>query len=73
LTVDQIIPTLRLEAQNLVKQFRSTFPGSLPKHLPSKCSVEYTIDLVDGTKAVVINIYRMINAELKDLKRQLND
>src|SRR5277367_3993161 len=38
------------EAKDLMKEYKDVFPTSLPKELPSKCVIDYSIDLVPGSE-----------------------
>ena len=57
---------------SIVNEFLDVFPEELPELLPNK-EVEFTIDLLPGTKPISIPLYRMAPVELKELKEQLQD
>jgi hypothetical protein len=56
----------------IVNEFPEVFPDEIPDVLPER-EVEFSIDLVPGTKPVSMAPYRMSAAELAELKKQLED
>ena len=48
------------------------FPDDLPG-LPLEREIDFPIDLVPGTTPILLPLYRMAPAELKDLKTQLQE
>ncbi|GKV02736.1 hypothetical protein SLEP1_g15133 [Rubroshorea leprosula] len=64
--------TSRLEDIPMVREFPDVFPEDLPD-LPPDREVEFAIDLVPGTRPISKAPYRMIAAELKELKVQLEE
>jgi len=48
------------------------FPDELPG-MPPERDVEFTIDLVPGTKPIAKNAYRLAAPELAELKKQLEE
>lgn len=53
-------------------EFPDVFPDDIPG-LPSSREVDFPIDLVPGTTPISKAPYRIIPAELKELKEQLQD
>ena len=51
----------------VVKEFSEVFPDEIPD-LPPEREVEFSIDLVPGTKPVLMAPYRMSAFELAELK-----
>ena len=56
----------------VVREFPDVFPDDIAG-LPPKREVEFTIDLIPGTKPISIPLYRMAPAELRELKAQLEE
>ena len=57
----------------VVREFADVFPDELPS-MPPERDVEFTIDLVPGTKPIAKNAYRLAAPELAELnKRDLLD
>ena len=56
----------------VVKEFPEVFPDEIPD-VPPEREVEFSIDLVPGTKPVSMAPYRMSASELAELKKQLED
>ena len=56
----------------VVKEFPDVFPDDIAG-LPPEREVEFTIDLISGTKPISIPPYRMAPAELRELKAQLEE
>ena len=61
-----------LEDIPIVKEFPNVFPDDI-SGLPPDREVEFTIDLIPGTKPIFIPPYRMTPAELRELKAQLEE
>ena len=71
LLIDESRVTHR-EFPTVVYEFVDVFPEDLPG-LPPIREVEFAIDLVPGTSPISISPYRMVLAELKELKSQLKE
>ena len=56
----------------VVREFPNVFPDDIAG-LPPDGEVEFTIDLIPGTKTISIPPYRMALAELRELKAQLEE
>ncbi|RHN60629.1 putative nucleotidyltransferase, Ribonuclease H [Medicago truncatula] len=56
----------------VVNEFPKVFPDEIPD-VPPEREVEFSIDLVPGTKPVSMAPYRMSASELAELKKQLKD
>ena len=56
----------------VVREFPDVFPDDIAS-LPPEREVEFTIDLIPGTKPISIPAYRMAPAELRELKAQLEE
>jgi len=56
----------------VVNEFPEVFPDEIPD-VPPEREVEFSIDLVPGTKPVSMAPYRMSASELAELKKQLED
>ena len=56
----------------VVREFPDVFPDDIVG-LPPEREVEFTIDLIPGTKLIYIPPYRMDPAELRELKAQLEE
>jgi len=56
----------------VVNEFPEVFPDEIPD-VPLEREVEFSIDLVPGTKPVSMAPYRMSASELGELKKQLED
>ncbi|XP_073268753.1 uncharacterized protein [Populus alba] len=61
-----------IEQVLIVKEFIDVFPDDLPG-LPPNREIEFCIDLDPGTKPISMALYRMAPAELKELKKQIQD
>ena len=61
-----------IDKLQLVCDFLEVFPDEIPDVLPER-EVEFSIDLVPGTKPVSMAPYRMSASELVELKKQLED
>ena len=61
-----------LEDIPIVKEFPDVFPDDI-SGLPPDREVEFTIDLIPGTKPISIPPYRMASTELRELKAQLEE
>ena len=70
--VDRRQEGTRLEDIPIVKEFPDVFPDDI-SGLPQDREVEFTIDLIPGTKPISIPPYRMSPAELRELKAQLEE
>ena len=56
----------------VVREFPDVFLDDIAG-LPPDREVEFTIDLIPGTKPISIPPYRMASAELRELKAQLEE
>jgi len=56
----------------VVQEFMNLFPDEIPG-LPPKRKIEFAIDFIPETGPVSISPYRMVPAELAELKKQLED
>jgi hypothetical protein len=56
----------------VVNEFPEVFPDEIPD-VPPEREVEFSIDLLPGTKPVSMAPYRMSAVELAELKKQLED
>ncbi|XP_039134254.1 uncharacterized protein LOC120271646 [Dioscorea cayenensis subsp. rotundata] len=70
--VDEKLEGPMLQDIPLVSEFHDVFPEDLPG-LPPDREVEFVIDLVPGTSHISKAPYRMASAELKELKKQLEE
>ena len=70
--VDRRQEGTRLEDIPIVKEFPDVFLDDI-SGLPLDREVEFTIDLIPGTKPISIPSYRMSPAELRELKAQLEE
>ncbi|MCI56737.1 hypothetical protein A2U01_0077988, partial [Trifolium medium] len=61
-----------LEQVPIACEFSDVFPEELPG-LPPDREIEFSMDLVPDTQPISIPPYRMAQAELKELKEQLQD
>ena len=66
--VDRRQEGTRLEDIPIVKEFPDDISG-----LPPDRDVEFPIDLIPGTEPISIPPYRMVPAELRELKAQLEE
>ncbi|KAF3785473.1 hypothetical protein EJ110_NYTH27765 [Nymphaea thermarum] len=48
-------------------------PAELPRRLPPRREVDHAIELIPGAKPLVMAPYRMAPAELRELRRQLDE
>ena len=62
----------RLEDIPIVKEFPDIFPDYI-SGLPPDRAIEFVIELIPGTEPISIPPYRMVSAELKELKAQLEE
>ncbi|XP_038979924.1 uncharacterized protein LOC120110029, partial [Phoenix dactylifera] len=62
----------RLEDIRVVNEYPDVFPEDLPS-LPPDREIEFAIDLIPGTTPISKTSYRMAPAEMKELKKQLQD
>ncbi|XP_075515808.1 uncharacterized protein LOC142550619 [Primulina tabacum] len=62
----------RLEDIPIVQEFPDVFPEELPGEIPDR-EVEFEINLVPGAAPISKTPYRMAPAELKELKKQLQE
>ncbi|XP_058741124.1 uncharacterized protein LOC131613474 [Vicia villosa] len=73
-----LMATLSIENQNIIDElpvvceFPEVFPDEIPD-VPPERGIEFTIDLVPGTRPVSMAPYRMSASELTELKKQLED
>ena len=70
--VDSRQPSPNMEDIPIVREFADVFPEELPE-IVSDREIEFTIELVPGASPVSIAPYRMVPAELLELKAQLSD
>ena len=56
----------------VVEEFPDVFPNELPGHLVDR-EIEFTVDILSGTRSVSKTPYRMAPAELRELKSQLQE
>jgi hypothetical protein len=61
-----------IDRLSVVNEFPEVFPDEIPD-VPPEREVEFSIDLVPGTKPVSMAPYRMSASELAELKKQLED
>jgi hypothetical protein len=72
---DSIVNHIQAESPKdvpVVQEFADVFPDELPG-MPPERDVEFTIDLVPGTKPIAKNAYQLAAAELAELKKQLEE
>ena len=62
----------KIDELQVVREFSEVFPDEIPD-IPPEREVEFTIDLIPGTKPVSMAPYRMSASELAELKKQLED
>ncbi|XP_070045212.1 uncharacterized protein [Nicotiana tomentosiformis] len=67
---DNEIPTL--QSIRVVKEYTDVFLDELPG-IPLEREINFSIDLLSGTQPISISPYRMVPAELKELKEQLKN
>ena len=65
--VDKRQEGTRLEDIPIVKEFPDVFPDDISS-LPPDRAIEFVIELIPGTEPISIPPYRMVPAELKELK-----
>ena len=58
---------------DLLEEYRDIFPSTLPKGLPPERSLDHKITLLPGSTPPVKQAYRMSDAELGELRRQLDE
>lgn len=58
----------KIPSQSVVEEFMYAFPKDLP-WLPPKKDIEFVIDLLLGTKPILITSYWMVAIELRELKK----
>src|SRR3954463_751465 len=63
---------VRIDELKVVREFSEVFPDDIPD-VPLEREVEFTIDLVPGTRPVSMAPYRMSASELSELKKQLEE
>ena len=56
----------------VIREFTDVFPYDITG-LPPDREVEFTIDLIPGTKPISIPPYRMASVELRELKAHLEE
>ena len=61
-----------IDELQVVRDFPKVFPDDIPD-VPAEREVEFSIDLVPGTKPVSMGPYRISAYELVELKKQLED
>jgi len=62
----------KIDKLQVVCDFPEVFPDEI-RDVPLESEVEFSIDLVPGTKPVSMTPYRMSASELAELKKQLED
>ena len=73
-----LIASLSIENQEVIDklqvvcEFPEVFPDEIPD-VPPEREVEFSIDLIPGTKPVSMALYRMSASELAELEKQLED
>ena len=70
--VDRRQEGTRLEDIPIVKEFPDVFPDDI-SGLPLDREIEFVIELILRTEPISILLYRMVPAELKELKAQLEE
>ncbi|KAJ8749819.1 hypothetical protein K2173_013222 [Erythroxylum novogranatense] len=68
--VDTSVKESKVEDIPIVREFPDVFPEELPS-LPPEREIEFAIDLTPGMTPISIPPYKMVPAELKELKEQL--
>ncbi|KAH0633445.1 hypothetical protein KY284_036231 [Solanum tuberosum] len=68
--IDAEPPTF--QSISIVNEFLDVFPDELPG-IPPEWEIDFAIDILPGTQPISIPPYRMVVAELKELKDQLKD
>ncbi|XP_015967716.1 uncharacterized protein LOC107491376 [Arachis duranensis] len=63
---------LSLERIQVVKEFPDVFPDDIPE-FPPRQEIEFSIELVLGTRPISIAPYRMSPLELEESKKQLDE
>ena len=63
---------IKIETISVVNEFLDVFPEDLPG-LPLDRDVEFTIDVIPDTIPISKAAYRMVPAEMKELKIQLQE
>jgi hypothetical protein len=61
-----------IDKLQVVCEFPEVFPDEIPD-VPPERKVEFSIDLIPGTKPIPMAPYRMSASELAELKKQLED
>ncbi|XP_070041109.1 uncharacterized protein [Nicotiana tomentosiformis] len=69
---DTITEVPTLESISIVNEFPDVFLDELPG-IPPDREIDFGIDVMPGTQPISIPPYRMVPAELKELKEQLRD
>ena len=70
--IDKKHEEVRIEDIAVVREYPDVFPEELPG-LPPDREVEFSIDLLPGTRPISKAPYRMAPAEMKELKEQLEE
>ena len=63
---------MKIEDILVAREYSDVFPDNLPG-LPPDQEVEFVIDLLPGTAPISKTPYRMSPAEMKELKKQLQE
>ncbi|KAL0285761.1 UNVERIFIED_CONTAM: Retrovirus-related Pol polyprotein from transposon, partial [Sesamum radiatum] len=71
-TIDTRVGPTKLEDIPIVREFPDVFPNDLPGP-PSDKEIEFEVNLVPGATPVSKTPYRMALAELRELKKQLQE
>ncbi|XP_070013334.1 uncharacterized protein [Nicotiana sylvestris] len=66
------VETPGIDYVSVVRDFPDAFLADLPG-MPSDRDIDFGIDLVPGTQPISIPLYRIVLAELKELKEQLQE
>ena len=57
----------------LLEEFNDVFPASLPKGLPPSRDLEHRIQVIPGSEPTARHAYRMSDAELQELRKQIDE
>jgi hypothetical protein len=57
----------------VLNEYKDVVRKKLPKHLPPKMEVDYTIDLILGAESPNKALYKQNQIELQELKRPFNE
>src|SRR6185295_1302919 len=62
-----------IELEDILKEFQDVFPKDLPPGLPPSRTVDHKIDIMPGAEPPSKPTYRLLQPELEELKKQLED